>query len=125
MKKEVVKVAAWCKEFGVRSVECAGLPQQFHLNHLDVQGEGVWSEELRKARLTLNSGGEVLQGQPPSVSTPKQASANVRVADRSTRLPTFSWHSEVRECQRSVSRPKQASANIQLADRSKRAPTFS
>ncbi len=32
------------------SVECAGLPQQSHINQLGVQGEGVWSEELRARR---------------------------------------------------------------------------
>ncbi len=69
MKKEVVKVAAWRKEFEVRSVEF-----------------GVRSE---KARLRLNSGSGVLQGCQHSVSTPKQETANVRLADRSRRVPTF------------------------------------
>ena len=75
MKKEDAKVAAWRREFEVRSFKS--------------EEYGVKSEELRKARLTLNSAGGVLQGHPPSVSTPKYETADVQLADRSTRVPTF------------------------------------
>ena len=32
--------------WSLKSEECAGLPQQSHVNQHAVQGEGVWSEEL-------------------------------------------------------------------------------
>ena len=153
MKKEVVKVAAWRKkslEFGVWSEELRVLPRQFQLNHLDVQESGalksvefgVRSVELPGFRGT--GGKRVLR-----VKCGSCKSSYDRLADRSMRLPTFSWQTEVgecqhsepfirtpnvstelngralQECQRSVSTPKYESANVRLALRSRRVPTFS
>ena len=91
-------MAAWRREFEVRSLK-------------SLERE-VWSEELRKARLTLNSAGGVLREcqrispvielvempgaaecPRPNASTSsaggRYESANVRVADRSKGVPTF------------------------------------